>query len=167
MMQKLSQTLNLRLNGHPILMGKRLNLPELGGHGIKKVGLLGRLLLKHEKGEVICWAKACTLEFIDSSGKYSIAPADEKESSPDHIYGTSAFLHYTDDVLRVFAFQVMNNPVVSEKILHDFEAKITGHIGEAPVSDGWMKHWKTGNEKLVIDYPTTKRNGYLHLILGD
>ena len=160
-----SQKLNLRLNDYPIHLGKTLNVSELRAHGIKKEGFWGRLLLKHAKGEKIFWSKPGTLKFFDHAGEHSIIPNNRNVSPSDQYVDTSAFFHYTDGVLTRFAFQMMKNPNMAEKILKLVEERIIDLVGKASFSEGPIKSWTVGNEKLVFHYPATQPNGHLHFFL--
>lgn len=163
----LSHKLNLRLNDYPIVLKKPLDGEELGRHGIKKAGFLARLMLKPAKGETIFWAKNCTLQYLDRNPSNAIAPVVDKAAAPELRFSTTAFFHYTGPILSGFAFQITNESASASRVLGEFEQKVTARIGQAASTEPLFKTWEDGGQRLMVDFPESKRHGYIHLMLAE
>jgi len=163
----LSEKLNLRVNNYPIMFNQKLNKAELENNNFNKMGLLAGLMLRSNKREIIFWSKNSILKYFEEDDTNSIRPALNKDTNPRQLFGTTAYLHFDYNNLSRFAFQITNNSIRAVMILDDLVEKIEDCIGQAPTVNHVSKTWEAGNQKLVLEYPSARQHGYIHLFMDD
>jgi len=156
--------LNFKVNGYQLWLGKELDVTALGAHQINKAGFWARILLRPAKGQLLYWAKNAGLTYLSGEDN-AIVPVLDKDSAKKVVFGTTAYLWFSDSKLYKFGFQVAQNQAVRATTLFEgIEEKITGAVGVPTSSVGTLKIWETESQKLVLEIPLTARYGYLHLM---
>ncbi|MCX5636458.1 MAG: hypothetical protein NTX52_02035 [Planctomycetota bacterium] len=166
MVDSLSKRLNLRVNGHQIILNDNLQEAELRQHNIKKVSLFSRLIIF--RNQVVFSSINCELKYLDDNFENVIIPLLNLKLHPNSIYGTSAYLYFKKGVLSEFRFQIIYNKIMATEQLEDFEQRLIEFIGNCTSSYEIFRIWEIGDQRLILEYPSDKKpNGYIYLILNE
>jgi hypothetical protein len=164
MLDSMSQKINLKVNGFPIVLNQELNESELKSHKFKKPGFFGRLTMKPERDEVIFWSKNCGLTYLEDDFSNCIFPILDSKAGAAIMYGTSSYLWYKPNKLSKFVFQIIQNKMAAQKHIEEFEQKLVESIGKSYSADGSFTIWEMGNQRLLLEYPKNE-HGYIHLTM--
>ena len=175
MVDSLSKRLNLRVNGHQIILNDNLQEAELRQHNIKKVSLFSRLIIF--RNQVVFSSINCKLNYLDDNHwaivggvrfENVIKPNLNFKDPPDVICGTSAFLFFKKGVLSEFRFQIIFSKLMANIYVGEFWKRTVELIGPCTSSYEIFRIWEIGDQRLILEYPSdTKPNGYIYLILNE
>ncbi len=163
MIDSLSSKLNLKVNGHPIILTQELSPSDLRNHEFKKPGVFFKLAIKPGKNDIIYWSKNCKLTYFEEGIMDTIFPIIDDSRSR---CGTSSYLIYKQNRLSKFTFQIIQNKMTAIVYLKNFKEKILEHIGNPISADKPFIVWEIEHQNLVLEYPI-KEHGYIHLSVNE
>ena len=163
MINSLSQKLNMKVNGHQIILNQKLNKVELNSHNFKKVGFFVRRMIKAERNEIVFFSKNCELNYLKEEFGNAIFPILDTKTGTATMYGTSSYLWYKQKIQTKFVYQIINNKIAAQFHLKGFEQKLLDYIGKPISSNETSIIWELGNQQLILEFPKN-RHGYIYLM---
>jgi len=149
--------LNLRINGLEIHLGMILDTTVLIAHKIKKPGLFRGI--KKQSGQTIFWSKNCDIQcFAD---KFALFPNLDTSSGADTMYGTSAYLYFTDNSLVNVTFQLIGNDFAANWIVNKFQEPANETFGQ-PITNGDKIVWSNVDSDVIIEKLTRSKHAHFH-----
>jgi hypothetical protein len=153
--------LNLNINGLAIDLGIPLDSTKLKKHKINKPRLLSGLLIKKESGQTIYWSKNCYIYCF--SNKFTLFPNLDTSSGTKLMYGTSAYLYFTDNRLDKVTFQFIGNEFAADWIINKFRESATETLGE-PSNEGGNSIWSDSVSYLITEKILGSSHAHFHWI---
>ena len=153
--------LKLTINGLVIDLSMSLDPNKLKSHGIKKLGLLGRLTIKKEPEQTVYWSKNCDICCLDD--KFILTPILDIKSGHDIMYGTSAYLYFKNDSLAKVTFQLVGNAIAANWITDEFQKHVTEEFGD-PQNIGEKIIWNDGQNHIVAEKLSDSQQAYFHYL---
>ena len=142
-MNDLSDIVNFEVNQYPIRLGTAFSTSELKQSKFKKLGVLGKLMIKPGPGEIIWRAKNSTFIYLSSIFN-AIVPILNPKYSMASMFGTTAYVTFRSDKLDRFVFQVLANRMAVENHLGKFITIMTQELGQPENLHGKLFAWELG-----------------------
>lgn len=153
--------IQLEINGERLILGEKLNIPLLKEHEIKKSGFFMKLMIKkfigNSKNDEIYWAKNCLIGCFNTFG---LAPNTDSKEGTFNMYGTSAFLLYSNKILSKVVFQIIGNKFYSKALYNFFVSKASEKFGE-PLKD---RKWELDDSILWCDHSTSSSSQFYWIL---
>ncbi len=147
--------IKLNINGYKPYLGMMLDKETLKEFNFKKLGFIGKLLMKHHKDEEIYWLKNPLIMCLD---KFGLCPL---EGSSAEMYGTSGYLFYFDNHLSKVFFQIIGNKKYSKSLARYFSTLVTENFGEPNLIGNEIKQWDLQDSIMTCE-TTNAFNSYFH-----
>ena len=153
--------IQLEINGIKLILGEELNISLLKKYQIKKSGFFMKLMLRKFTGSFenneIYWSKNC---LIGCLGTFGLAPNTDSREGTFNMYGTSAFLLYSNKILCKVVFQIIGNKFYSKSLYNFFISKANEKFGE-PLSD---KKWDLDDSILYCDHSASSSSQFYWML---
>ncbi|MDY6823069.1 MAG: hypothetical protein SWH68_04610 [Thermodesulfobacteriota bacterium] len=155
--------LNLKINDYSIALDQEFNEAILKKYAFKKIGFFARRLIKPAKDQIVWWAKNCGMKYINEEFGNSIYPILSTKAGVNSMFGTSAYLWFTENKLIRLTFQIIQNKIAAEIELKKFEERLVEFLGNPTSSEHPFVTWETETQKFTLEYPA-RMHGYIHLM---
>jgi len=152
----------LKINGLNIEIGGKTDKKKLLEHKIKRLGLISRLIIKKESGQIIWWSKNCGISCFE--GNFNLYPNLDTSLGTNMMFGTSAYLFYKENVLEKVTFQLIGNAFAANMIFKKFYETSTETLGE-PRNEGTRITWNENQNKIIAEKGLNSPHVYFHWIL--
>lgn len=171
--------IGLEINDTEISLGMTFDRQALTEAKIKKMGFIDKALcpIVCEQGDIMLWAKNPLIQCIDY--KISARANLDRSLGSEFMYGTSAFLFFTDNELRYVICQIIKSHIVAREFNRSFREAACERFGKpaklklsrVPYTDmGITIHdtvhleyvWKQNGEMLISELGQSGSNAYLH-----
>lgn len=152
----------LKINGLNIEIGKIADKEKLLEHKIKRLGLISRLIIKKEPGQIIWWSKNCGISCFED--KFKLYPNLNTSLGSNMMFGTSAYLFYKENALKKVTFQLIGNALVANMMFENFYKSATEIFGE-PRNEGTKITWNENQNKIIAEKRLNSPHVYFHWIL--
>lgn len=127
--------IKLNINGYKLFLKMRLDKETLKECNFKKLGFIGKLLMKYRREEKIYYIKNPLIMCLD---KFGLCPL---EGSNAEMYGTSGYLFYSENHLSKVFFQIIGNKKYSKALARYFATIVTENFGEPNLVGNEIKQW--------------------------
>jgi hypothetical protein len=173
--------LEFEINGQVFSLNEKENIDKLTTSHLKKLGFFSRRLLKPKKDEKIYFSKNCYITLFKSlknqNGKskyefegellddFMFGPSGNNQDYLSGPWGTSIYLHFSDNKLRKVSFQTIGNRIMSKKVIIEFEKRIVSIYGkpESKNNNGIrICTWTDEDSKAISELHERLQNSYIH-----
>ncbi len=155
---------------------------------IKKIGFIGKFLIKSFKNESVYYSKNCNIycfknyhepKSITEKNMFSymtkllsnngllIVPNLDINSYPGTMFGTTAYLHYVDEKIWKILIQVINNDVLAPMNFDYFNKFMISIYGEGKIKNNLKNifYWEDNESYIVSELSISRKNTFFHWMI--
>lgn len=155
--------INLKINGLGITLGMPPNRDNFRNHDIVEPLESEKNFIPHFPEECIYWSKNCDILCFD--GDIILKPNLNISDGADLMYGTSAYLYFTENFLGRVIFQLVGNAEIAKQFALKIIDYTINKIGNPTKQKDNITAWNRGMENFIAESnPNTEHTHFLWMV---